>query len=97
MYNTQTTFDHNLDHLPILSQWTLNVVKAISKAQRRSTKTNTAKFLKTLQAKLDPVTAYLDLKSECSINQVVCQLISQIDKAIGASTPLAQTCTIKLS
>lgn len=96
MCDTQTTFDHDSDHLLILSQWTLNVVEAIPEARRRFTKTNTSKFLETLQAGLDPVTAYLDLKSERSIDQAVSRLVNQINEAINASTPLARTCTVKL-
>lgn len=71
MCDTQTTFDHDSDYLSILSQWTLNVVKAIPEAWRHFTKTNTSKFLETFQAELDLVTAYLDLKSERSIDQAV--------------------------
>ena len=49
-----------------------------------------------LQAELDPVTAYLDLKSECNIDQAISRLVSQINEAINASIPLARTCTVKL-
>ena len=74
----------------------MSIHQAIPEARRRFTKTNTSKFLETLQAELDPFTAYLDLKSERSIDQAVSRLVSQIDEAINASTPLARTCTIKL-
>ena len=71
-------------------------MKAISEARRHFTKTNTSKFLKTFQAELDLVTAYLDLKSERNIDQAVSRLVSQINKAINASILLAWTCTVKL-
>lgn len=96
MCDIQMTFDHDSDHLLILSQWTFNMVEAIPEAQRRFTKTNTSKFIETLQAELDSVTAYLDLKSGRSIDQAVSWLLSQINEAINAFTPLARTCTVKL-
>lgn len=61
-------FDHNSDHSPILFQWTLNVMEAIFEAWRRFTKINISKFLKMLQVELEPVTTYLNLKSEHSID-----------------------------
>ena len=94
--DTQATFDHDSDYLPILSQWTLNMIEAISKAWRRFTKINIFKFLEMLQAELNPITTYLDLKSERSIDQAVSQLVNQINEAINASTLLARTCIVKL-
>ena len=84
-------FDHDSDHLPILSQWTLQTVDKPQDSRRLLSKMDNTAMLKTLKDGLANI-SLASSKTTDELDEKVISLVNAIDKAIDVSTPRARLC-----
>ena len=84
-------FDHDSDHQPILSQWTLQTVDKPQDCRRLLSKMDNTVMIKTLQGGLANI-SLSSSKIPGELDKKVISLVNAIDKAIDVSTPRARLC-----
>ena len=84
-------FDHDSDHQPILSKWTLEIIDKPPDPRRLSAKMDAVLLIKTLQQNLVSISR-LPSKTPKELDEKVIFLVKAIDIAMDASIPRAKLC-----
>ena len=84
-------FDHDSDHQPILSEWTLQMIDKPADSRRLLAKMDCVLLIKTLQENLASISP-LSSKTAKELDEKVISLVEAIDTAMDASIPRSKLC-----
>lgn len=84
-------FDHDSDHQPILSKWTLQMINKPVDSRRLLAKMDLALLIETLQQNLVNI-SYLPSRTAKELDEKVLSLVKAIDTAMDTSIPKARLC-----
>lgn len=84
-------FDHSLDHQPILSEWTLQMIDKSTDSRRLLAKIDRVLLIKTLQENLASILP-LSSKTAKELDEKVISLVEAINITINTFIPKAKLC-----